>query len=164
MGPRTHRGFARLGKILLGSTLLAALNVAFAAFTMTEVVTPSLGTVLSGASGRQFILNTDETVTGGAAVDYLFGAASGQLNLQKTAGPQAANIVAENITTSGGLNVNAVPCRFFNGPQTTCDGPGINVTVQGNRTLYVGVDITTSQVHSSGDTASVTYDINVILL
>ena len=164
MGPRTHRGFALLRKILLGSALLVVLNAAFAAFTMTEVVTPSLGTVLSGASGRQFILNTDETVTGADAVDYLFGAVSGQLNLQKTAGPQAANIVAENITTFGGLNVNAVPCRFFNGPQTNCDGAGINVTVQGNRTLYVGVDITTSQVHSSGDPASVTYDINVILL
>ena len=64
MSSRTHRGFARLRKILLGSVLLAALDVAFAAFTMTEVVMPSLGTLLGGASGRQFILNTDETVSG----------------------------------------------------------------------------------------------------
>ena len=63
---------------------------------------------------------------------------------------------AENITTSGGLTVNAIPCRWNVDAQTTCDGAGINVTVQGNRTLYVGVDITTSQSHSGGDTASVT--------
>ena len=64
MHSRTHRGFGRLLKILLGSALLAAINVASAAFTMTEVITPDLGTFFSGASGRQFILNTDETVTG----------------------------------------------------------------------------------------------------
>ena len=164
MNLRTHRGFARFRKILLGSTLLAALNVAFAALSITEDVTPSLGTVLSGAGGRQFILNTDETVTGADAADYLFGAVSGQLRVRKTAGPASANIVAENITPSGGLTVNAVPCRWHTDAQTTCDGAGINVTVQGNRRLYVGVDITTSQVHNSGDTASVTYDIRITLL
>ena len=144
--------------------LLAALNVAFAALTITEDVTPNLGTVYSGASGRQFILNTDETVTGADAADYLFGAVSGQLGVKQTGGPASANIVAENITTSGGLTVNAIPCRWHTGSQTTCDGAGINVTVQGNRTLYVGVNVDTSQVHNSGDTASVTYDISITLL
>ena len=96
--------------------------------------------------------------------DYLFGAVSGQLRLNKTQGPADVNIVAENIMTTGGVTVNAVPCKWRNQAQTTCDGAGINVTVQGNRTLLVGVDITTSQVHSGGDTASVTFDITVTFL
>ncbi len=164
MVPRTHRGFARLRKLLLGGALLAALDVAFAALFVTEIVTPSLGTFFTGAGGRNFILNTDETVTGADAADYLFGAVSGQIEIRKTAGPQDANIVAENITTSGGVTVNAVPCRFHTDPQTTCDGVGITVRLQGPRTLYVGVDITTTLVHVGGDTASASYDITVNLL
>lgn len=164
MSSRTQYAFARLRKILLGSALLAACDGALAAFTITEIITPSLGTVLGGASGRQFILNTDETVSGANAGDYLFGAVSGRLRLRKTQGPADVNIVAENITTTGGVTVNAVPCKWQNQVQTTCEGAGINVTVQGNRTLLVGVDITTSQVHSGGDTASVTFDITVTFL
>ena len=144
--------------------MLAALDVAFAAFTMTETVSPGLGLVFSGASGRNFILNTDETVTGADAIDYVSGAVSGQLTLVKTQGPADVNIVAENIFPSGGLTVIGVPCRFDTDPQTTCDGAGINVRINKTQILYVGVNITTSQVHNSGDTASVTYDINVIFL
>ncbi len=164
MGSRTHRGLARLRKLLLGSALLAALDVAFAALFVTQPVPPSLGTFFSGASGRNFILNTDETVGGANAGDYLFGAVSGQLEVRKTQGPASANILADNITTSGGVTVNAVPCRWHNDPQATCDGAGITAALQGTRILYVGVDITTSQVHSGGDTASVTFDITVTLL
>ncbi len=160
MRTSTHRRFARLRKILLGSALLAALQVAFAAFTLTEVVTPSLGTILGGISGRQFILNTDETVSGPAAADYLFGAVSGQLSLIGQNGN--ATVVADNFSGLG-VTINAVPCRYHTGSQTTCDAPGITVGVKKNtaRTLYVGVNITTIQSHSGGDTASVTYDITV---
>jgi len=164
MSARTQCGFGRIRTILFGSVLLATLDVAFAAFTMTETVTPSLGLVFSGAPGRNFILNTDETVTGADAIDYVSGAVSGQLTLVKTQGPADVNIVAENIVQLGGLTVIAVPCRFHNDPQTTCDGAGINVRINQTRILYVGVNITTSQTHNSGDTASVTYDINVIFL
>jgi len=164
MGSRTHRRFARLRKLLLGSVLLAAPTITFAAFTMTETVTPSVGTVLGGASSRQFTLNTDDTVTGADAVDYLFGAVHGELNLNKTQGPADVNIVAENITTSGGLTVNAIPCSWRAEAQTACDGAGIDRTAQGNRTLHVGVDFTTSQTHSGGDTASVSFDITVTFL
>ena len=140
------------------------LDVAFAAIFITETVTPSLGTVFSGASGRQFILNTDETVSGADAGDYLFGAVSGQVEIRKTAGPADANILADNFSTSGGLTINAVPCRFHNDPQTTCDGVGITGRLQATRILYVGVDITTTVVHVGGDTASASYDITVTLL
>jgi len=156
-----HRRFALLRHLLLGSVLLASLEVAFAAFTMTETTAPSLGTVLSGASGRNFILNTDETVSGTNAADYLFGAVTGQLSL---IGENAnVTIIAENITTLGGLTVIAVPCRFHTGSQTNCDGSGISAQVKKSsaRTLYVGVDLDTSQDHFGSDTASVTYDITV---
>jgi hypothetical protein len=132
--------------------------------TITELTTPSLGELLAGASGRNFILNTDETVTGVDAVDYLCCAVSGRLRLRQTGGAADANIVADNITTTGGVTVNAVPCRFHQDTQTTCDGAGIDVILQGNRNLFVGVDIDTTQVHVGGDTASVTYDINVTIL
>ncbi len=163
MRTSTHRRFARLRKILLGGALLAALQVAFAAFTLTEVVTPSLGTILGGISGRQFILNTDETVSGPAAADYLFGAVSGQLSLIGQNGN--ATVVADNFSGSG-ATINAVPCRYHTGTQTICDTPGITVNVKKNqaRTLYVGVDLTTTQSHSGGDTASVTYDITVTFI
>jgi len=160
MRTTTHRRFARMRQILFGGALLAALQVTFAAFTMTETVSPSLGTLLGGASLRQFILNTDETVSGPAAADYLFGAVSGQLSLIGQNGN--ATIVAGNFSGSGAA-INAVPCRYDTGSQTICDSPGITVAVRKNqaRILYVGVDLTTSLSHSGGDTASVTYDITV---
>jgi hypothetical protein len=164
MSTRTRRWFARLRIILLGSALLAALEAAFAAITVTESVTPGLGTLLGGASGRNFILNTDGSVSGTDAADYLFGAVSGQLSVKQTGGPASANILADNFSTTGGVSVNGVPCKWHTDTATTCDGSGINVTVQATRTLLVGVDIDTSQVHSGGDTASATYDITVTLL
>jgi hypothetical protein len=61
MGTRMHRRFALLRNIIFGGVMLVALEVAFAALTITEKTSPTLGTLLSGASGRNFILNTDET-------------------------------------------------------------------------------------------------------
>lgn len=159
-----HRRIAQLRSILLGGALLVVLDAAFAALTVTETTSPTLGTLLGGASGRNFILNTDNTVSGTDAADYLFGAVSGVLNVKKTGGPQSANILADNITTAGGVTVNAVPCSFDGSAQASCDGSGINVTVGGNKDLLVGVDIDTSQIHSGGDSASVTYDITITLL
>ncbi len=161
MGVRTHLGFERLLTVALVGASLAAADVASAAFTIEEIVPPDLGTALAGISGRQFILNTDETVGGANAADLLFGAVSGQLEFKKTAGPQDANILAENIITSGGVTVNAVPCRYHSGSQLSCDGSGIDVNINSTRTLFVGIDLDTSIEHFGGETASVTYDITV---
>ncbi len=150
--------------ILLGSMLLAALEAVFAALTITETVTPDLGTLLSGASPRYFILNTDNTVSGTDAGDYLFGAVSGDLLVKKTGGGQSANILADNFSTTGGVTVLAVPCKWHTDAATTCDGSGINITVQGSRTLLVGVEIDTDQVHNSTHSPTATYDITVTLL
>ena len=164
MRTSTHRRFGRLRKVLLGGALLAALQVAFAALTVTENIAPSLGTLLGGITGRNFILNTDATVSGTDAADYLFGAVAGSLTVKKTGGGQSANILADNFSTTGGVTINAVPCKWQSDAQTTCDGSGISVTVQGNRTLLVGVDLDTSQAHSGGDSPTATYDITVTLL
>jgi hypothetical protein len=161
-----YRRFALLRNLLLGSVLLAALEAAFAAITVTETITPDLGTLLGGASGRNFILYTDDTVGGTDAADYLFGAVSGNVTVKKTAGSQSANIVADNFSTTGGLTINAVPCKWDTDTATTCDGSGINVTLSPGapKNLLVGVDLDTTAIHSGGDSPTATYDINVTLL
>ncbi len=164
MRTSTHRRFARLRKILPGSALLATLQVAFAALTVTENTAPSLGTLLAGVTDRIFILNTDATVSGGAAADYLFGAVAGSLTVKKTGGGQSANILADNFMSTGGVTINAVPCKWHTDTATTCDGSGINITVQGSRTLLVGVDLKTDIEHFGGDSPTATYDITVTLL
>ncbi len=161
-----HRQFALLRNLLLGSMLLAALEVAFAALTVTESITPSLGTLLGGADGRNFILKTDDTVSGSNAADYLFGAVSGDLTVKKTGGAQSANILADNFLGLLGVTINAVPCKWDTDTATTCNGSGINVTLSPGqpKNLLLGVDLDTTQIHSGGDSPTATYDINITLL
>ncbi len=164
MGSKKHRRFALLRNVLLGSALLAAFPAAFAALTVTETTSPTLGVLLTGVSGRNFILNTDETVSGTDSADYVSGAVTGRLSIKKTGGSQSANILADNITSSSGVNVSVmIPCKFDTGSQTTCESPGINVTVQATKILYVGVDLSTNKAHVGNDTESATYDITVTL-
>ena len=146
--------------------MLAALQAAFAAITITEVTTPDLGTLLSGASGRNFILNTDGSVSGTDAADYLFGAVAGDLTIKKTGGTDSVNVLADNFSTTGGVTINAVPCKWETDTATTCDGSGINITLSSGSTthLLVGVDLDTSQVHSGGDSPTATYDITITIL
>lgn len=147
--------------------LLAASGAAWSApaFTVTEVVTPSLGQFWGGPAGRQFVLNTDGTITGANAADYLGGAVAGEVRLRiASQGGFPANIVADNVSTLGGLSVGAVLCQYHNQPQTICGPPGMNVTVRGNRILALGVDVTTTQFHNDGDVASVTLDITLTFL
>jgi hypothetical protein len=139
-----------------------------AAQEITENVAPDFGTMLSGASGRQFILNTDGSITGTDSGDYLFGAVAGDLtvhsNKKAKKGQPNMNIVAENITTAGGLTVGDVFCAYDGAAQTSCTGVGIDVLSGKNRTLLLGIDISTSQDHNGGDSASVSLDITVIIL
>jgi hypothetical protein len=125
MNSRVQRRLAWLRNVLLACTLLAASETTLAQVTITELTTPDLGTLLGGASGRNFILNTDGSVSGTDAADYLFGAVTGQLDIKGVSG--MVNIVADNFSTTGGVSINAVPCKFQTDAQTTCDGSGINV-------------------------------------
>lgn len=163
----TARRYCRPGSlrwILLGTALLVSLDVAIAALTITEKTTPSLGTLLSGASGRNFKLNTDQTVSGSDAADYLCCANSGELTVKKTGGSQSATIVADNFSQTGGVTIVSVPCKYGSGSVGDCSGSGISVTVGGTVALMVGVEINTTQVHSGGNTATATYDITINLL
>lgn len=159
-----HARLVLVRTILLCAALLAAFEFAFAALTITESTSPTLGTLLSGASGRNFILNTDETVTGSDAADYLFGAVSGDLTVKKTGGGQSATILADSITPSGGVSVNSVLCKYGTDSQADCSTSPINVTVSGTKALKLGIDLDTSQAHSGGDSASVTFDITITLI
>jgi len=132
--------------------------------TLTETISPGFGMIYGGPSGRQFILNTDGTITGADAADYITGAVAGEMEVKKTGGKVfPASIVAENISTVGGLSVAAILCKFHNDPQTICSGSGISVSLQGKRRLLLGVDLSTTQVHSGG-TSSVSFDITVTIL
>lgn len=144
--------------------IVAALDGAFAAITITEKTSPTLGTLVGGPSGRNFVLNTDNTVGGTDSADYLFGAVTGELTVKQTGGAASANIVAENITGTGGVSVNSIPCKWHTDAPTTCDGSGINITVQGTRSLLLGVDLDTTASHGSSDTPTVDYDIRITLL
>lgn len=163
MRSRRHCRFALVHNLLLGSVLLAALPAAFAALTVTETTPPTLGVLLTGDSGRNFILNTDETVSGTDAADYVSGAVTGRLSVKKTGPSQSATIVADNFSWTGGVSFSVVPCKFDTGSQTTCEGSGITVTLSATKTLYVGVDLNTTAAHTGGNTASATYDITVTL-
>jgi hypothetical protein len=103
-------------------------------------------------------------VSGTDAADYLFGAVAGKLTVKQTGGSASANILADNFTSTGGVTIMGVPCKWHSDAATTCDGSGINITVQGSRTLLVGVDLDTTQAHSGGDSPTATYDITVTLL
>ena len=165
MNLRSQRWIVQSWKVSLGLFLLLASESALAQITITEVDTPTLGILLSGASGRNFILNTDNTVSGTDASDYVTGASRGRVNISKTGSPQNATIVANNFSTTGGVTINAVPCQWRNETPTTCDGSGITEQIRSNpRRLRLGVDIDTTQVHSGGDTATATYDIDVTLI
>jgi hypothetical protein len=164
MRTSTHRRFARSRKILLGGALLAALQVTFAALTVTENIAPSLGTLLGGPGGRNFILNTDGMVSGTDAADYLFGAVAGKLTVKQTGGAASANIRADTFTSSGDVTIIGVPCKWHTDTATTCDGSGIDITLQGSRTLLVGVDLNTDIEHFGGESPTATYDITVTLL
>jgi len=134
---------------------------ATAVITLTEITSPSLGLILSGASGRQFILTTSDTVTGANAADYVSSAVAGAITVTDDTSPATIEILADSISSAGGLTINQVLCSYGGGAQTRCDGSPLVETSGASTTLKVGVDITTSQVHSGGDTASVNFDITI---
>lgn len=141
--------------------MLTATAKSFAALSLTVIADPTFGRLLSGASNRQFILNTDDTVSGPDAADYIVGARAGELDVHETGTSASINIVVENITPTGGLSINEPLCRYHTDAQVACDGGGITVNSGSHRTLNIGLDISTSQAHSGGDSASITMDISI---
>jgi len=119
---------------------------------------------MGGPANRRFVLDTNGIITGPNAADYLFGAVSGELNVQRQGGPIPVFIIADNITTTGGVTANAILCKWHNTPEVVCNGTGILRTAIGRRRLLLGVDMTTTQFHTGGDTASISFDITATFL
>ena len=149
------RAAPALTACLLGCLLVQQTAIAGPAprpIEILEVFSPSFGTWLAGPSGRQLVLFTDDTVGGANAADYLFGARSGEFVISGSAN-QAINIV-----------VNQVICQYHRDLPARCDGAGVDARSGNNRTLKIGIDITTSQAHTGGDAPTINMDVAIIYL
>lgn len=147
--------------ILIASLPIFNFTPSYAALNVTTVQSISLGIILSGAAGRQFILNTSGIVTGTDAADHINGQIVGEVNVIDTTSPLSINILADNINAIGGLSVNQVLCSYNNGPQFVCSGAGMNATSTASASLKVGLDVSTTQTHNGGDVGSITIDITI---
>ena len=151
----------RICLIVCAVLCVPAVTPATAALTLTRQVSPSLGTIYSGSSGRRFVLDTSGNVSGSGAGDYVSGAAAAVFQVEDDLSPSAITILAENLTSLGGVTVNQVLCSYNGGTQQKCDGTGISATSISTATLRVGLDVTTAVTHTGGSTASVSMDISI---
>ena len=164
----------RLGYTILGSLILTGMACAatqsFTAFiqfleplSLTSAVNPDLGKWATGTSGRDFVLNTDSSVGGTNAADYLGGATASTVTVVGSA-VNAIDIVANNFVANGGVAINNIPCKYGAAAETTCGGGGISAAAApttGGTALLLGVDVVTTTPHVDGDTAAPTFDIVV---
>jgi len=144
--------------------LLGFPSTAIPALSLTLITSPEFGILYGGASGRQFILNTNSTITGTHSSDYISGAAAGQLTVGDTASPGSISILVDNISSFGGLSVNDALCSYNGGIQQSCDGAGMTVTSVSSATLRIGLEISTAALHSGGDSASISMDVSVTII
>ena len=131
--------------------------------SFNSAVNPDLGNWNAGASGRNFILNTDSSVGGTNSADYINNAAAGSVNVVGSAF-DTVDIVANNFVANNGVTINDVPCKYGAAAATTCGGAGISTAAAptgAGTALLVGVDVNTTTAHVDGDTAAPTFDIVV---
>ena len=134
----------------------------FAGFILSELTSPSFGLIFSGASGRQFVLNTNGIITGTDASDHISGQFAGVLKLDDDTPGSIIEIIADSIVVVGGLTVNQVLCKYHDSPQTQCDvSPLVHSDSQASASIFIGIDVTTNKIHSGGDMATVDFNINV---
>jgi hypothetical protein len=142
--------------VLLSST-------ASAVITLTEITSPTFGLILSGASGRNFVLNTDSIISGTSTADQITGQAAGEITVQDTTPSATLVILVDNIIPSAGLTVNQVLCKYNGGAETRCD-VGMNVTSADTAALKLGIDISTLITHFGGEAENVSMVINITYL
>lgn len=131
--------------------------------SFNNVVDPDLGNWNAGATGRNFVLNTDSSVGGTNSTDYINNAAAGSVDVVGSAF-DTVDIVANNFAANGGVTINDVPCKYGAAAVTTCGGAGLSTQAApttGGTALLLGVDVNTTQIHTDGQTASPTFDIVV---
>lgn len=149
---------------LASLALSLAPSIALPSLAVTQISSPGFGIIVSGSSGRQFILNTDDTVSGTHSTDYVSGAMAGRLVIEDTSSPATLNIAVNVFGTSGGLTVNEILCSYNGGAQQVCSGSGMTVISSGTATLRLGLDVTTNTAHRGGDAASATLELTVSYL
>lgn len=154
-----------LSRILLYVCVLLTMPAYVTAeVTLTRTTSPSFGIILSGNSGREFVLNTDGSIGGSSAADYVSGATAGVFSVVDTASPNTLAILVDRISATGGLTVVEALCSYNGALQQACDGSGISVNSIANTTLRVGLHVITTTAHGGGDTASVSMDVSVAYL
>lgn len=160
------QGRGWLAAVAVASCLILAglPTAARAAITLTLVEDPAFGIFFSGASGRQFILQTNGTIGGTHAADHVSGSVAGRFTVADDASPASIVILVDNIFTTGGFSVTEAICSYDGGADGVCDGGGMTETSVASATLKVGLDVSTTQAHGGGDTASVSMDVSVTYL
>ncbi len=140
--------------IFMATAVFAGRPVVF-----SNVVSPSFGDLLGGASGRNFILGTNGTISGANASDYLFGAVAGSALITGQANT-SVDILATNLTANGGVTIANVTCNYGGAGDQDCDVgfTGLPPKPSG-KTLLIGLEINTTQVHGDNVTASPSLDI-----
>ena len=166
-----HPPTVSLLRVTLCWGLMAACTASLAgpgppSLTISQVSAPTFGTFMYGPANRQWALDTAGNITGANAADYQFGAVAGEFIIRRRGGGRqgSGQIRVENVVTTGGLNVESIQCQFHSDPATDCMTSPILGQIRGRRRLLIGVDVTTTQAHAGGDTASVVFDITVTLL
>ncbi len=147
----------------LASMLFLLSSSAFAVISLTEITSPTFGLILSGASGRNFILNTSGSISGASASDHLTGQSAGDITITDDTAPTTIVIFVDTIIPSAGLTVNQVLCSYNGGAQTRCD-TSMNVSSTASASLKIGVDITTASIHAGGESESISMNVNVTYL
>lgn len=156
---RAHCFIALQWPLLLTGILLSSPVIAI--LTLTSVVNPNFGDILSGASGRNFILSTSGIISGTNASDYISGASAGSLVITGDLA-QSVSITATNLLANGGISIANVTCNYDNtGDQDCIVGlTGAQPTLAG-KTLLIGLEINTTQIHNDTDTPAPSFDITV---
>ncbi len=152
---------------LLACVSLATILYPLAAtssLTLTQSAEPRFGLIVSGSSGRQFVLNTNDTISGTHAGDHISGAMTGRFTMEDSNSPASVNIAVTVLGTFGGLTVNETLCSYGGGIQQSCGGSGFTVISAPSAVLKLGLDISTSAAHRGGDAASVTVELAVTYL
>ena len=126
-----------------------------------NVVNPTFGTVVGGPSGQNFILNTDGTISGTNAADYILGASPGSIQIVGD-NNAAIDILATNLGSDGGVTIVNVTCNYNNNGDQDCDLGFTDLAKPGQGSdMTIGLEINTTQLHGDNDTAAPSFDIVV---
>ncbi len=132
------------------------------AATFTNATRPDFGNFEAGAPGRNFVLETDGSISGADAIAYEGGANAGSIEIHGSSS-QKIDIVAQNFVGDGGVNVAKVICNYGDTGNVNC-GTGISAAAAATdtgATLLLGLDVNTATLHANGASAAPMFDLIV---